>query len=207
MAQRKDGKKTRALLLNAACEIFGKKGFRDAKVTEICRQAGTNVAAVNYHFGSKAALYVEAWREALERDVVPDPPESETDPPEARLRERVYLMLQKFCDQGSRGQFIRLYLMELANPTGLIDESWRRLIEPKRLQFQKLLRELLGPAASEEAVLLCELSILNQCRGFIILRRNDLEYFLKRPLTPEAIRQMADHITRFSLAGIRDMVG
>lgn len=205
MAQRKDSKKTRALLLDAACEVFAAKGFRDAKVKDICRRAGVNVASVNYHFGGKAALYAEAWRMAFERDVVPDPPESETDPPETRLENRIHILLRKFCDRSTRGRFVRLYLMELANPTGLIDESWRALVEPKRRSFQNLLRELLGTDASEETVLFCELSVLNQCRGFILLKNDDLEYFLKQPLTPEVIRRMAEHITRFSLAGIRNM--
>jgi AcrR family transcriptional regulator len=38
MIKRKDGKKTRLNLLNAACEVFSQKGFRDARVSEICQE-------------------------------------------------------------------------------------------------------------------------------------------------------------------------
>ncbi|MDH4012180.1 MAG: TetR family transcriptional regulator, partial [Desulfobacterales bacterium] len=55
MAQREDGKETRNRLLNAACEVFAEKGYRNAKVAEICHRAGANVAAVNYYFGDKAS--------------------------------------------------------------------------------------------------------------------------------------------------------
>ena len=61
-AQRKDGLETRQRLLEPASEVFAQKGFRDATIAEICREAGANVAAVNYHFGSKGELYVEAGK-------------------------------------------------------------------------------------------------------------------------------------------------
>ncbi|RXF57379.1 TetR family transcriptional regulator, partial [Enterococcus faecalis] len=36
-----------------------------ATVAEICARAGANIAAVNYYFGGKVALYQEAWRHCL----------------------------------------------------------------------------------------------------------------------------------------------
>jgi len=55
---------TDARLLQAACNVFAEKGFRQATIAEIRRKARANIAAVNYHFGSKQALYKEAWRHA-----------------------------------------------------------------------------------------------------------------------------------------------
>ena len=50
---RSAGLETRGRLLDAAGAIFADKGFRDATTAEICRRAKANIAAVNYHFGSK----------------------------------------------------------------------------------------------------------------------------------------------------------
>src|SRR5438128_488520 len=57
-----DATKTR--LLEAAGEEFAEKGFAAARVRSICRKAGANPAAVNYHFGDKERLYIEAVIEA-----------------------------------------------------------------------------------------------------------------------------------------------
>lgn len=43
-------------LVEAAAEVFARKGFEAATVRDITDAVGANVAAVNYHFGSKAGL-------------------------------------------------------------------------------------------------------------------------------------------------------
>jgi TetR/AcrR family transcriptional regulator, regulator of cefoperazone and chloramphenicol sensitivity len=195
-------KKSRDRLLNAACKVFGKKGYRDAKIADICRQAGANVAAVNYYFGSKAVLYAEAWKQAFEKDIIPDPLDAIDATPEERLCARIRALVRKFCDRGAAGQFTRMYLMELANPTGLIGDNWRELIEPRRRHLLGIIRDLIGTGATDEDIWFCELSIINQCRALLMLNRSDLEYLVQQPLTPALIQRLADHITRFSLAGI-----
>ena len=58
---------TRRQLLEAAGAVFAEVGFRNATVREICRHAGANIAAVNYHFGDKETLYAEVLRYAQGR--------------------------------------------------------------------------------------------------------------------------------------------
>jgi hypothetical protein len=47
------------------------------------------------------------------------------------------------------------------------------------------------------------MSIINQCRAFVTTRRSDLEFMMAQALTPEVVEKMADHITRFSLGGVK----
>ena len=89
MTRREDGKKTRCNLLNAACDIFAQKGYRDTKVADICERAGANVAAVNYHFGDKASLYKETWQYAFQNYDEPAPSEPVTDSPQDLLLEYI----------------------------------------------------------------------------------------------------------------------
>lgn len=43
-------------ILNAAEELFSEKGFSETSLRNITTKAGVNLAAVNYHFGSKKSL-------------------------------------------------------------------------------------------------------------------------------------------------------
>jgi AcrR family transcriptional regulator len=56
-AQRDRGADTRLRLLDAALDIFGRYGFEGATTRQIARDAGANLAAIVYHFGSKEALH------------------------------------------------------------------------------------------------------------------------------------------------------
>jgi AcrR family transcriptional regulator len=47
---------TRARIMDAADRLFGAQGFQGTSLRELTRQAGVNLAAVNYHFGSKQEL-------------------------------------------------------------------------------------------------------------------------------------------------------
>lgn len=57
-ARRDRGAETRAQLIEAALEVFGRLGFEGASTRAIAREAGANLAAIVYHFGSKEALHV-----------------------------------------------------------------------------------------------------------------------------------------------------
>jgi AcrR family transcriptional regulator len=54
-----DSADTRTRLLDAAEELFGQHGFSGASLRAITAAAGANIAAVNYHFGNRAALVQE----------------------------------------------------------------------------------------------------------------------------------------------------
>ena len=204
MAKRKDGKETKQKLLDIACRVFAEKGFREAKITDICRQAEANVAAVNYYFGDKESLYVAAWRQAIEQFITSDTLPPAHLPPTERLRMAIHRIIRKtLIPDQECGYFRRLELMELANPTGLIDETWNAYVAPRKQEMLKIIRDILGRAASEGAVRLCTMSIVNQCRGILMMQNSRLEAFYDESLTPERIEQIAEHVTRFSIAGIK----
>ncbi|MEJ2730129.1 MAG: CerR family C-terminal domain-containing protein [Deltaproteobacteria bacterium] len=203
MVRREDGKETRGRLLDAALAVFAESGYRNAKVADICRRAGTNLAAVNYYFGDKANLYAEAWQHAFNACASLESSDSAGLSPVEQLRLRIRNMMQDFTEKSIQGYFTRLYLMELANPTGLIQDSWRELIEPRRQELIDIIRKIMGVDTTDESVLFCEMSIINQCRALLTISRSDLRYLLGQPLSPDLIRRWADHITRFSLAGIQ----
>lgn len=202
---------TQVRLLEAACEVFAEKCFRDATIADICNRAGTNVAAVNYYFRSKERLYVEAWRMAFHRSLEAHPPDggiSAEAPPEQRLAGRVRSVIQRMTDPETH-EFDIVY-KEHANPTGLLVEVMRESIEPMRRQMGCIVRELLGDKASDQQVELCQMSIMAQCLHTMIHRRH--QKMLSEGNTPPSfphfefdVKEITDHIVRFSLAGIQKL--
>lgn len=57
---------TKGRILGAARDLFEEEGLGGFSVRAVTARAGTNVAAVSYHFGSKAALLRAMVREAFD---------------------------------------------------------------------------------------------------------------------------------------------
>ncbi len=210
-ALRRDSKQTQRRLLDAAGVVFARKGYRAATIAEICKRAKANVASVNYHFGTKKKLYAEAWRHEFHKAIEAHPPDGGVPPDapvEKRLEGRVRALLQRILDPACRS--FDIFHKEIAAPTGLLAQVKRESIEPIRQGLAALVREILGPAASEEDVGYCQMSILSQCLGPMIpVRRHKMGTGPAPPhgLSPEEpdFEALADHISRFCLAGLREV--
>src|SRR5690606_15865778 len=61
------GAATRARLIEAALDSFGRLGFEGASTREIAKAAKANLAAIAYHFGSKEALHVAVAEHIIAR--------------------------------------------------------------------------------------------------------------------------------------------
>src|ERR687896_2628027 len=57
---------TRTRILDAAEELFMQHGFEGTSMRQLTTKAGVNLAAVNYHFGSKEALVEAVFRRRLD---------------------------------------------------------------------------------------------------------------------------------------------
>ena len=57
---------TKQRILAAAEELFAQHGFDGASLRQVTASAGVNLAAVNYHFGSKSQLIEEIFRHRLD---------------------------------------------------------------------------------------------------------------------------------------------
>ena len=58
---------TRSRILDVAEELFGEQGLDRVSIRDITRKAKVNLAAINYHFGSKEDLIAAIF----EREFVP----------------------------------------------------------------------------------------------------------------------------------------
>ena len=196
---------TRQRLLEAAAEVFADGGYRRATIAKICRQAGANIAAVNYHFGGKQELYAAVFEYAQRRASTEDTAAvDETAPPEDRLRAHVATFVGRLLDPRRPAWIARLLAHELIEPTQVLDRLVRNRMRANHQLIAGAIRELLGPDATPETVRLCTLSVVSQC----VFYRNSAAVVTR--LYPEIVpskevERIADHVTQFSLAAIRGL--
>jgi AcrR family transcriptional regulator len=192
---------TRARLVDAAREVFSQHGFQGATVREICRRADANVAAVNYHFGSKEGLLAEALNftrlAALQTANI-----AAAASPEVRLRMFIRDFMLMLLDEKSASRQCRMMARELADPTPALDKIVREALAPLHEFLEHLVREIVGDTVSETELRRCVFSILGQCSFYYhsepVLQRlhPELRY------DPDEIDAIAAHIADFSLAAL-----
>lgn len=205
---------TRSRLLNAAREVFSQNGFQGATVREICRRAETNVAAVNYHFGSKDGLLAEALNFAQLKALQVANIKADACP-EARLRLFIRDFMRMLLDETTPSSQCRMMARELADPTPALDKIVREAIAPLHKFLGELVREILdnntgdnnagGDKADETELRRCVHSIFGQClfyrHSHPVLQR----LHPKLRYDGKEIEAIATHIADFSLAGINSI--
>ncbi|MEF2229415.1 MAG: CerR family C-terminal domain-containing protein, partial [Pseudodesulfovibrio sp.] len=151
---------TKEALLAAAIRVFADKGFDAATVRDICGLAHANVAAVNYHYGGKDALYA-----AVLEEVFPKEDRSEAGNASLTPEERLHAYLRDLaCEIYERGndmvaQRWAIFLREMAKPSRNLDFLIRRQIQPRADELRAIVSAILGPAAPETALALCSTNI------------------------------------------------
>jgi len=197
--------KTGDRLLTAASRIFAEQGFQESTIADICERAETNIASVNYHFGDKETLYLEAWRYAFNQELDNHPSDggvAEDAPAEQRLAGRIRSLIARVADQNSYS--FAIINKEMAQPTRLLADILEKEINPQRLKMLALLKECLGQTATEQHIHYCHTSIMGQC--FQLLRLKHMKNSQNFPHYPSDLsdsKAFADHVVQFSLAGIQ----
>jgi AcrR family transcriptional regulator len=201
---------TRARLLRAAGELFAEKGFRGATLRDIAERAGANLAAANYHFGSKQDLYLEVVREHFERmerrlaasGATPDSEALERLSREglvALLRARIAAVLESLLEEG--GIHGTLMQRELCDPSDALPLIVERYIEPQRRLMETMVAHI-APSLPPAQVEWCARSIFGQTFFYLTHRSALLLLFKRAAYAPGFTREIAAHVTEFSLGAL-----
>jgi AcrR family transcriptional regulator len=210
MRVRCDGQQTRARVVDAACNVFGERGFREATHEAISREAGTNKAAINHHFGDKRSLYRAVWTHLLDNADREGPVSGNLPaaaPAAERLEAHVRALLSRHAGKGASWQLARLRDLEQVAPTGLIDDIRSAHHDGNRRQMLGVLAELLGDGASRFTIEFYETAaraLSSGGWGASSLPGSDGPE--RRPLGARKLSSLARQIARFLLAGIEAAV-
>jgi TetR/AcrR family transcriptional regulator, regulator of cefoperazone and chloramphenicol sensitivity len=199
---------TKKRIIETAGNIFAELGFQNTTVREICKQAGVNIAAINYHFGDKKGLYLAVLKygkdSAFQRhplEIMPDKPFS----PEDRLKDFVSRFIGRVreCHEGEFPWVRKLIAHELLRPTEGLDMVAEEGIKPIFKALSAIVREILGRDATEDTINLCCASIVSQSLFFFYAQPMIKRLFPGKDYTDTKL--IGDHITRFSLSAIKEL--
>jgi len=208
--KKSEGTKNR--LIKAAGEVFAERGFRSATVREICSRAGTPLGAMNYHFRDKRGLYAAVLEHSCRTAIEKYPPKlmlRDGETPAEKLRSFVHIFLLRVSDKGVPVWHMKLMAQEISDPTDVLGQVVESSVRPLYRHLVSIISELLNedkpPEAEErDEIFLCAMSIVGQCLHYHTGRRV-IAALHPKSFDPGDIERIADHITRFSLAGIREL--
>lgn len=147
---------TRERLLNIAEQRFGEGGYEGTSLRAITVAAAANIAAVNYHFGSKEALLRAAVARAMapvntERRRRLDQLEAAGQPTaEQLIRAFIEPGLELVLRRGERGAIVARFIGRVAfDPSRRIRELYAAETDPVEARYLAALQQALPRAAPE----------------------------------------------------------
>lgn len=181
------GPGTKRRLLDAAAELFARRGFRDVAVRDICEQACANVAAVNYHFGSKEKLHQAALEHARQRALHEDPSPAGPKPkgplsPKQKLERHLRALLSRAFATGAAGWYMQMVLREMVDPTPALTQTIRENIAPHQRKLEGIIGQVMGEDPDSERVKDVASSVLatavyyHSCRPIVEHMRPGFEF-------------------------------
>ena len=149
---------TKTLILDAAERLFAEKGFAATSLRTITSQARVNLAACNYHFGSKEGLFKAVMARRLkplteERLRMLDAAEAAVGPPELEAVLEAFIaptlrMIEN--DEPGGSSFIRLVACMRIRPHEAIERVFVNELRETAERFGNALRRALPDLPFEE---------------------------------------------------------
>lgn len=196
---------TRIRILETAAEIFASRGFAATTIRQICGQAQVNLAAVNYHFGSKEGLYRETIRylraRAYERYPITYGLSADATPDE-QLRAFIRSFLLRTSFDEKNHDFGTIVMREMVEPTAALDMMLDEGIRSLFGQLVGIVQNLLPEDAEAETILASARSIISQCLFYLFSRSVINRMAPEEKFGLEDLDRIAGQILHFSLCAL-----
>ncbi len=214
--KRTANRETKRRLIAAASELFAERGFHGTTVRDIAARARVNLAASNYHYGSKKALYLQvlraqfaAVRAELTRGGATAPADElarrSRSELEDLLRARGKVMLDLLIGPppGLHGTLMQ---REMTDPSEALPVIVEEFILPMVREIEHIVAQL-APGLGRREVERCVFSIVGQALFYRFTMPATLRLWGRRTYPRGCARQLAEHITEFSLGGLERLSG
>jgi AcrR family transcriptional regulator len=199
---------TKERILESAGIIFGKKGFKDATIRGIAREAQVNIAAINYHFRDKEGLYGAVLEDVFHTGFTRFPATLETGDdadPQQRLRIFIKAMFYRLQSRegwgGMSGQG-RLIARELLDPSPAFEKILDKYVKPHKDLLLNIIVDIMQIDPGPKKLLPCAISIIGQCIYYALASTVIRKISADSAPTEDNLDQLADSVWLFSLGGI-----
>ncbi len=196
-------------LVEAAEDLFCRRGYNETSVRDIAAIAGCNVAAVNYYFGGKENLYLEVWRRRLvfmrqtRLASIEKVMSASTEPQlEDLLRSYAISFIEPLIDGSPKSRFVSLMAREMIDPHLPRDMYLREMVAPVLDALGKALLRLC-PWLDQRNVSLVIFSVVGQMLMHTVCVKEMFEQSDHPELSKINLDMIVDHVVKFSAAGIR----
>ncbi len=204
-AERRPGKDidAKARLIEAGIDVFGQHGFEGASTRRLAGEAGVNIAAIPYYFGSKEGLYkavaesiVQRVRERLAPEIAAaaalvEREDASKDELIGGLQRLLTAMAFTVIGSPEAKRWARIVLQEQIKPGQgfeiLFEGFFKHMLGTCGAMLARLTRL---PAGSEELVFLAQ-AILGQVLIFRIGETALLRRLGSEQLSPEQVARLA----------------
>jgi AcrR family transcriptional regulator len=198
---RDDGQATRQTIIEVAGMLFAEQGYAATSSKQITERAGTNPAAVNYHFGGREQLYIavidEVDRRLIGVDVLADLQTSSLSAVD-KLARIIETIIGAVSDQ--TGWPVTLWAREILSPSPLFASMLRDGVAPKLDILTSVVSDITGITDDRTALLQCIVNSLAPC---ILLASVNRDSTPIRELYQLPAHQLSQNITVFAVAGLR----
>jgi AcrR family transcriptional regulator len=199
-------KDTRTALLESAGALFLAYGFEGVSIRQITEAAGSNVAAINYHFNGKTNLFREVLTQRLDEithEKLAILQELDKQQPAAGLKQILEAYIRSFFGSlasPDNDRLMQIIYREMGPDAVASDLVATRLIVPINQAVQKSILKTC-PDLDKDHVSHCVSSITGQVLHFI-RARDILKKIRNSDQNHAFIENTVHHITHFSLRGI-----
>jgi|GEM_PF-2008492 len=202
---------TKERILQAAAELFAEHGYHGTTHQMMSDKAEVNIAAINYHFGSKENLYLKVWEFLCAES---DKSFTEFVNLEAtadeQLRDFVKWRVAAVTGRGLMGCLAQIGRREMSKPSPVYDEIEAKYMREKRAWFFALIREIVGhdlDAPTIAMVAFCIYSPLIHLIEVVGIMQTSLDETYRAQCREfwQDNDKLADSIYTFAMAGLRDL--
>src|SRR5574337_912131 len=205
-ASRPDGEATRAHLLDTAGRVFAERGFAGTTSKEICARAGTPLASVNYHFGSRDALYEAVLTEAHRQLIALDDLVALTrdlPTPQDKLRAVVTHMVGLATQRGAPWGF-GVMLREMLAPSPALPALVEKTVRPKARWLLGLMAECFDLPPEHPAVQRAVMLTVLPCMAVMVAPKEMPARLL--PAAAKDAEALGADFERFMTAGLEALM-